>query len=163
MSLFSESLKTLGNAVADLSELEVITLTGTLGATYVATSPAELETLRAAAKSTADTYATTKAAGDKTAADAAAAALSKALAQSTSSIKWSSLVRDSLTNPEGKVVLAASTLIKIDGDTYNFVSSDKAVTATVLAAHADAVKAGKESRAALFSFFDNLITDAVKS
>ncbi len=81
--------------------------------------------------------------------------------QSKSAIKWSSLIADATTNTSGTVRVSAITVIKIDGDSYKFVS-DKA-TDRDLAAHDAAVAASQETRRAILEFFRTSITSIVKA
>lgn len=127
MSTLSESLGKLGSMVVDFTELEVITLTGTLSQNFSAL-PAP-------------------------AAAPAAGAAAAPVGTSPTALKWADLVSSAVTNPAGEVVLAASTLIKFDGDSYKFISIDPRVTPAHLAAHDAAVKAGMDTRVALLGFF----------
>ncbi len=139
MSTLSDSLSKLGSIVVDFTELEVITLTGTLSQRYNAL-PAP------------------PAGGAATAAGEA-----NPVGTSPTTLKWSDLVSSAVTNPAGEVVLAASTLIKFDGDSYKFISIDPRVTPAHLAAHDAAVKAGMDTRMALLGFFRDTLAKAVSA
>lgn len=69
-------------------------------------------------------------------------------------IDWVQLFKDA--EAEGKVVLAAATKIKADGDTYNFIT-DAEVPTSVLEAHQTAVEAGNQVRENIIDLFSDLI------
>ena len=131
MSILSNSIKAIGNLAVDLSELEVITLTGTLSQQFASTTPA--------ADGNNNDNTTPK---------------------PVTQLKWSQLVTDSITNPNGTVKLAASTVIKFDGDSYKFVG--EGVDQTVLDAHDAAVAAAQETRSGLLTFFRDTLQSVVK-
>ncbi len=70
--------------------------------------------------------------------------------------KWDELMKTAIT--DGTVLLAASTTVRIDGDSDHFEDVDR-MTDGLRASHQNAILAGQASRKAIF----DMITDKVKS
>ena len=73
---------------------------------------------------------------------------------------WDALMKKAVT--DGKVKLAASTTVRIDGDSDNFEDPDH-ITAGLREAHANAVKAGLESRHAILETVKSEIKSLIKT
>jgi len=57
---------------------------------------------------------------------------------------------------DGSVSLVADTLMKFDGDSYNFIASDAASTQSALQSHKDAVASGINARLGLMELVRDL-------
>ena len=174
------------DVIVDFSELEVITLTGTLSQQYSASAngtgaatEAELETkkqalqtasnaLAAAKKARADAPAETAAAAQKTPEEKTTAVLATEKdyvaareSRSKSTLKWSSMLTSAFANPTGEVRLVAATVIQFDGDSFKFITEKESDRTVALAAHETAVASGLETRRAIVEFFRDTITKAI--
>ena len=68
-------------------------------------------------------------------------------------------LKKELVDAGGKVTLVAESLIKFDGDSYNFVAQDVENVADITYdVHLKAVKAGLDTRQGLLTLFKGLIT-----
>ena len=72
---------------------------------------------------------------------------------------WDALMKSALA--DGKIQLAASTTLRIDGDVDLFIDNDK-INAELRQAHDDAVTAGQEAREAILSLISSKIQDLIR-